>query len=738
MRVAGDENLRRTRARLERSPAARAALRRLGIGEVAERRLMLGLKEPYESRDGVVVEDALAFPILGSDGMPRGRYGFAALPGLTRNAPLNATSWGVGRPLSYWSNLTSPALPLVVCPDHLTMWLASQLLDERPAPAFNLLTWSHGEEVPLEWNDDRFWTAWTSVTVLGGDERMGRVASLVARAHPGGVKVATPPGEGGTWASILAAGMSEADLARRIGDANPWMPPELQEDEAESLVGEFPARAVHVATAFVGGNLFYPYLVEERMVEVRTGAARRVVHRYGVRVVRSDGAVLKVVELPASRGTGRSERVLALSDGMRIAAAPCVSRHASWSFGSIERYIGSGEARSRLHRPLDLILSDVETYISDCVWLPHADDALVAAIYVLLSHLFQVFDAVPLLLLLGPKASGKSELGQAIADLACNGVVVGQTSGAGLIRLMHEARGLVVLDDLERIGAAVGGGFGELSQVLKQSYKRSSATKQVADSSGRIETIEFYGPKVVSNTRGADPVLASRMITIATAPFPDDAGDSSRAGGDADRAARLRDELHCWGMASAAIVHEAAAARALPTSRRAEIEEPLHVLAMLCGPQVTSRLTGALERARGVAPMDFAERLRRAVAGALGGLAATEVSIAQLQLELALAGGERAAPSPETIGRTLASIGLRQAGAEGRRERLNGVVCRVVALDAAGLARLGMAPTTETIDPLAFCRGRACSGCRYVQVCGDASPGLRAARRARGEDRASS
>lgn len=721
----GGENHERQRARLARHAAATAHVLGWGLTPATLQRYGLGLKAPYRPRgDALVVEDALSFPVIGADGRLLPRFAFLNIEGITTNPP-HPLGWGTGTPLSYWSEVASPALPLVVAPDVPTTWLLAQnLFGDDVLPAV-VLTRTHGRDVPMEWLEPSFWSGWPSVTVLAdgaGNEALG---DEVARSANREVRRLECP-DGKAWRDALREGMSAADFQARLAAAGPWRCPNDEDEAAVLEEGDFAFEPVKIANAFLDGNLYYPFLVEERSRQSATGREgerRTLVAGYAVRVLRSDGAVLKVGTLPAPRGAPEGARVFALSDGTRVDGEPAVSRYASWSFASINRFVRiRTAAQGTLHRPLALLASDVEAYLRGCVWLPNPDDYALAVTYVLLSYVFPAFDAIPLLLINGPKGTGKTELGQAMADLSCNGVVVGQASAAGLVRLMHEARGLIVLDDLERIGATAGAGFGEIAQMLKLSYKRNSATKPVADRAGSVSILDFYGPKCITNTLGADDVLGSRMVRIATALTPDGSDPATLPGPDGSRATALRDELHCWGMARVADVAVRYCEEGVRRGRREEIEAPLRAIAALVGDAFQQRLVAALERPGSERDaLQPAERLRRAIAacGAVG-----SVTIQQLQLELALGDMAGDVPSPETIGRLLSSGGYRSAASETVRVRLNGVLCRVVDLDGSA-APAGLPP----VPPLDFCRRSTCGQCRYASVCAPTLPELRAGKR---------
>lgn len=714
-----EENLDRQRSRLARHPAANAMLRSWGLSDATTGRFDLGLKAAYRSRAGSgVVEHALSFPVMGADGARLSRFAFLNLDGITTN-PAHPVGWGVGTPLSYWSGVASATMPLVIVPDVLSLWLLEQLLERQDRRPVLLLTRSHGSDLPLEWSSDRFWAGWPSVSVMeaGTETEIGDL--IVGCAGRDVSRVSLPEGCS-SWTEALRLGLSAEDFHLRLDEATEWgSAAGVGMDPAD--VGDFGFAPVHVGTAFIDGRTYYPYLVEERVQDQRRSRGERptLVQGYAVRVLRSDGEVLKIESLPAPRGASEAMRVVALSDGTRIFDEPAVSRFASWSFASIQRFSKQRKRGEPVHRPLAMMAADVEAYLRDCVWLPRPDEYALAVAYVLGTYVFQVFDAFPLLLVNGPAGSGKSELAQAMADVSCNGVVVGQASAAALTRVMHETRGLVVLDDLERIGAGVAGAFGEVAQLLKVAYKRASGRKPIVDRSGAVATLDFYGPKVLTNTRGCDVVLASRTVRIGTAPIPSGEVDGMYlAGPDGDRAQAIRDELHCWGMARAADVHAGYRDLAQRRGRREEIEAPLRAIAAVVGDGFSRRLGAALDRPdEGRPPADPVERVRMAVAasGATG-----QVAIQQLQLELALAQCDDVPVSPETIGRALVSAGFRSSEGAAARIRLHGVLCRVVELDGPAAPAAGVAGR----EPLAFCRDTTCAACRYVAVCSRTLPGL--------------
>lgn len=582
---AGRENLGRLKSALRRDADAMAALRGLGVAPASVERLHLGLKQPYRSRiDGLEIRNALCFPVLAEGMRAVGRYAYRNLPGVTSN-PQSPIGWGPGTPSVYRLGSFSPDATALVMVDVVDCWLAWQCArGECPELAF--LSRSHPSGWPAEWGDPSFWRRFERVLVMPGAGSADFLLEIAPRiGRP--IEVLRLPAPFADLGSICRS-PRQPQLDEMFAAAEPWSLPVLRAAGSipADAIGRFQAAPVRITGAFAGGRSYYPFTVETREIESMRGGAGRVVQSYATMVLRSDGSLLTTEALPAPRGTPSDRRILALSDGTRLAEEPVAARQGTWSFDGIERFVSWRAGRSDPpFRPLPELLADVEGFLASRVELPCREQHLLAALYVAMSFVYPVFDAIPLLLIHGGRGTGKSELGEAIARLSFNAVVATQLRAAGMIRLLDETRGLLVLDDMDGDGAASPIGNGELAQAIKTSYKASTARKPVADRGGKVRIVDFFGPKVITNTKGVDRILGSRMICIRTAPptgalVPahfDDPWDDVRL--DA-----LRDELHSWGMAAGSDVRDVWEDLTRTRSDRCrEILAPLRAIARRCG-----------------------------------------------------------------------------------------------------------------------------------------------------------
>ncbi len=694
------------------------AVRAMGLTEESIRRFSLGLREPYLSRStGEITEKALTFPVALPDGGGTHRWACLNLEGVTRH-PLDPVGWGAGPPRTYFSGPLTANVTILVVPEVLDMWLLSQTFG-RSRSNIVFACRSHGDGYPAEWGRASFWAPFSKV-VLGFRENGLEGPSLHAFAAADDVPFSrTEPPGGGTWTDLVLGGASLSELERLVLEAAPWTPahPVILADHAP-ISGDFGVEPVSVEGAVVGGRMYWPVTVERRHFDDTRSRGAELVQRYVVQVLRSDGRLLDAHALPAPVGTPRSARVLALSDGVRISAMPAMTRFGTWRWASIAAFMQArADGADPCSRALARIRADVEERLRASVWLQSDDAYCLLSLFVIATYVHRIFDALPILLINGPRSSGKSELGQALAALSANSVVAGRVTAAGLVRLLAETRGLVVLDDLERIGSGVG--TDDVSQLLKVSYKQATAKRITPGRDGRVEVLDFFSPKVVTNICGADPVLLSRMITVATSPLPAAVPAPSREIGDV---AALRDELHAWAMASATSVCAAYRSRSAESRGRAdEIASALWTISDLVGEQpVAQRLKSFLSTTTVEPQVRIDEALRR-VMRRLIAEGCAEVAMPRIQLELALEGIANA-PSEESIGRLLITLGARSHNDQVKRRRLHGKLVRIYRIPRP--TSIGVDPAMAGPEPLAFCSAR-CAECRYEPVCQQTLRGLR-------------
>jgi hypothetical protein len=555
-------NARRMVSNLQREPAVLCHLQARGLAEGTISALGLGVKEPYTCADGRTVSSVLTYPM--KTGQGRTRFGCLAVPGVTQN-PEHPVGWAPGAPVSVAIGMGDI---LVVCESAIEAWLAWQTAC-AVGTGITALASTHPDALPEEWRHQRFWAGWSRIVVSDGIA-LGILDMIVdiARRPLERCDTLPAPAADATLAPLaledwFALAMDGQGMARAPATVPLAMTP-----------GDFSASRVSIHGGYSAGRMYYGFTVERRERPLDGNA--QMLYSYRTLVLRDDGAVLEPDLLPAPAGTPLDRRVHALSDGTRIQLASNVPVAGSWSLSAINDFVQARTGDQPYSGPsLSDLVGELTTYLRSVVWLPEDEDHALLSRFVVATYFHRVFEAFPLLHIHGPKTSGKSELTAAIAGCAFNGSLMAQGSAAALCRLARETGGLLAIDDAEGLTA----GFGELAQVLKQGYKASTATKRLVSASGATQTIDFYGPRVICNTRGLDPIIASRCLTVETRPMP---ADHVRPSSPETEIGAWRDLMHAFAMYHVGAVAELAVAmKADITGRDGELLLPIRVIERL-------------------------------------------------------------------------------------------------------------------------------------------------------------
>jgi hypothetical protein len=136
------------------------------------------------------------------------------------------------------------------------------------------------------------------------------------------------------------------------------------------------------------------------------------------------------------------------------------------------------------------------------------------SIYVLFTHLYEIFDEVPYLQVLGLKGSGKTRLGDLFEGLCFNPVNSSEFSDASLYREIARQRGnlTLIIDEADDLGSSKR--RSTLLRILRSGYRRNGNVVRCGPD-GRPEHFSTFCPKVIINDGGIqDPALESRTIPL--------------------------------------------------------------------------------------------------------------------------------------------------------------------------------------------------------------------------------
>ena len=429
--------------------------------------------------------------------------------------------------------------------------------------------------------------------------------------------------------------------------------------------------------------------VEERHAH---GTAGLDGSRSGSLVVRSDRRMLTLGPVPCPAGTPRSRRIVALSDGDRLASEPGMGAAARWSLRSAEAWVAGTVSEKGTE-----LLSDVTALLQAAGFDGAGAEA--AAAFAMLSYVYPAVPSLPLLAIIAPSTRARLQAGRVLADLCHGGRLAGATRAKALGRLADETGGTLVLHDPGPLEGP--SGLTEIGRfVLSSLSGGQSAEHTVVD--GGVRTLRLFGPRVVCVAR---PLALDWPDLVSVAISPGSAADPRIR-----VTQELLDRLHVWSMQEVGRFVEAAS----------HLGDGIAALGILA--PGSSRVSASIEHEPDVGSSSPADLLEKAF-NAVRATAGRKISIVELTLEAALAGGEGDAFTPERIGRWLAGSGAVDLAAGVERRRLFGHITRLYLL--AGSSRAAQGPA----DPLDFCRRQRCGECRFEAPCGRLFPELGAARR---------
>jgi len=745
--------------RLQANPAAVGWLEKTrGLSPYVAEQFMLGLSEAYQpvGTKEPVHCDALAAPLLGRDGKFYAKFVNYAIPGVTvdnRDKPLK--SWSAGEPRTYWSTKVEKHKRLFVCDGLKDLWAVWDRIrgTQLEAELVLISSTNGGAGHPKEWKQPGFWEEWETVYLghdndvadqksgkKAGDEHAKSIARLAMRE----MRRVWPTGSK-DWNDFFLSGKTLEDFEQLLTASYPLSLKELNEiSPPGDGTGLQAAVPISISGAFHNGCLYEAFDVLERVRESESG---ELVERYRTVVVRSDGTMHTVRIMPAPKGTPVHQHVYRLvPDGTIVDGPAKPSPYCTWRWPAIQAFL---EGKSR-EKPLTSLIGKINQHLRASIWLPFEDDYTLLACTAGATYVQSLFDAVPLVLATGAAGTGKTQLGIAMSELSANSPnsAIGQISAASIARLIDQTRGFVVLDDLESIGNRRNGDaqFDDLIQALKLSYNKQSAVKYWTNmKTNRLERLNFFGIKLINNTRGVDAILGSRMFTIATRKMPEGQSLSREGLLSAQERAELRDDLHTWAFMNVAQVAQTYGT-VFPnkTSRADEIAAPLKVISLLCGDdELAKSLERALERQEklDVQPETPEQVLHEALEDILlqtvqqDGLLRTVVTVTEVIMRMALLVdanyGRRFTTdlgdieSPEWVGRQLkqkyvkAEVAQQRVNLYGKYLRCYELseefISKAIARASKAAPELSASQLKRSADARGFCRG--CASCPYHNVC---------------------
>ena len=553
----------------------------------------LGLTTPYRKGDKFPESsDALRAPLINAEGIRVKRAVYYNISGVSINS-VDKNGWCKGEPAFCYSQKREKQPFLFVCEGLKDLWLLHQKLRQsRHLKDILLISSTHGSGLPKEVESTHLLNGFDKVFCGHDNDDAGHKMAKRFAKHAGlkARRVCVPEDQGKDWTDYFNKGNSIEDFFDLLKGAKEYDRNVIEAARPLSADQYLPGPTYEYKPVEISGvaysNGYQYYTVQTHHVELQQRSVDGCVvpikvHGKRVLVIRSDKQLLTFRKLPQLRGDDvLSSAIYILEDDTIIEGKPQISRYATWQWNSINRWLKG----KLVPRHISNIIKDILAYFRSQFWLPNNDDYIMLALSTVVTHTQEIFKSVPLLLATGQPGSGKSTIGASMTNLCANARIIGQTSPASMARMISESRGFVVLDDLEAI-AREGSrdcAFNELEQALKVSYNKATAIKYITDmrfGEAKVRCLNFYGVKLINNTRGVERIVGTRTLKIYTQKAPKGRFTIREVFSPIELQS-LRNELHCWSFENTETI--AQTYKRFPTEDRIdEITAPLRTIAGL-------------------------------------------------------------------------------------------------------------------------------------------------------------
>lgn len=163
---------------------------------------------------------------------------------------------------------------------------------------------------------------------------------------------------------------------------------------------------------------------------------------------------------------------------------------------------------------LDLYL-EVKEFIKKYVYLPERF-LTVSSTYVLMSWIYDQFQVIPYLRVIGDYGTGKSRFLEVVGSVCYKPIAfMGSASTSSIFRTIHDINGTMLLDEADFRESET---FSEIVRILNAGHRKGGAVQRTQmnpkNNSYDIKTFSVYGPKIIgSREKWNDEALESRCLT---------------------------------------------------------------------------------------------------------------------------------------------------------------------------------------------------------------------------------
>lgn len=188
-----------------------------------------------------------------------------------------------------------------------------------------------------------------------------------------------------------------------------------------------------------------------------------------------------------------------------------------WSTKDILAFMNNAPTNTVRHVSLAKLAQDLRDLYKKYTHFRDDEDYAVNALWDIGTYLFYICPAFPLIYLNGAAGAGKTTICGIKSNVCFNALFTVNTSDSALYRTISLFRSTYIMDEREDVKRKHDNNYASSNtlSLLNASYKEGPKIPRT-DTENAGATVNFspYGPKVIANINGCDPVLWSRTIHV--------------------------------------------------------------------------------------------------------------------------------------------------------------------------------------------------------------------------------
>jgi len=195
------------------------------------------------------------------------------------------------------------------------------------------------------------------------------------------------------------------------------------------------------------------------------------------------------------------------------------------------------------------VYAELEAFIKKYMWYPDKRFYQLVAVWIMTTYVFQVFDTIGYLALIGTKRTGKSRTLELLEQLSFNASKADSMSDAYIYRIIERNRATLLFDEADSLRKRPKESVNERLEIIRSGYKRAGKVGRCEGESNTTITFSTYSPKAIANVTGLEEALEDRVIYINVERKPKDVEVKKLIFRDLERVIQeMRNKLYFFGL----------------------------------------------------------------------------------------------------------------------------------------------------------------------------------------------